>query len=243
MRLITIILSLFLLENNSHAFCQERTSPADTIKHLSKQKHKHHRINPLRPPEYHAHYDDCVFVNKYSIKQRLLAYPYSKAVKIIAVSYPCFCDDVDAGIVIDSPGRKIDTLPKKLNDTLFKNGLHVENGLLNYATIKEIKVLTQSQINQLTNIIYNTDLKVHRYGEPEPALYVTGGGGCFNPRNALLFFDKNGKIFDYLEVCFECAVADSESRKITLGSGCDQKFDLLKKFFISIGIKYGTINK
>ena len=76
-------------------------------------------------------------------------------------------------------------------------GLLVNNGVLDQSSIKEIKTLTQSQINQLTNIIYNTDLKVHRHGELVPALFENGGGGCFNPRNAVLFIDRDGKIFDY----------------------------------------------
>ncbi|HTD40748.1 MAG TPA: hypothetical protein VK671_09015, partial [Mucilaginibacter sp.] len=212
----------------------------DTIHKISK---KHLQLVFEEMKHHKVYYDDCVFVSKYSIKQRLLRYPYSKAAKIIAVSYPCFCNDVDAGITIDSVGRHVDTLSKKPNDTIFRNGLHVKKGVLNYSTIKEFKVLTQSQINQLTNIIYNTGFKVYSHWELEPALFENGGGGCFNPRNAILFIDKNGKIFDYLEVCFECQVADSESRKITLGAGCNQKFDLLKKYFISLGIKYGTINK
>ena len=117
------------------------------------------------------------------------------------------------------------------------------DGVLNYSQIKEIKVLTRPQINQLTNIIYNTGLKVSKDRELVPAPFENGGGGCFDPRNALLFVDENGKIFDYFEICFECNVADSKSGKITIGSGCNQKFDLLKKYFISLGIKYGTVKK
>jgi hypothetical protein len=246
MRLITIVLSLFLLTTTSYSFCKEYNLLSDSLKKHSAKKHlsKKEIIKLMAEEErnWKPYFDNCVFVNEYSVKQRLMAYPYSKAVKVLAVSYPCFCDNVDAGIIIDSPGRSIDTLPKKVNDTLLKTGLNVKNGVLNYSSIKEVKVLTQSQINQLTNTIYNTDFKVRGHFEI-PILFEQGGGGCFDPRNALLFVDKNGKIFDYIEICFECHVADSKSRKITLGPGCDQKFELLRQYFISLGIKYGTINK
>jgi hypothetical protein len=42
-------------------------------------------------------------------------------------------------------------------------------------------------------------------------------------------------------VCFECLNYRSQSEKINVGAYCDQKFDLLKKFFLDAGIKYGTL--
>jgi hypothetical protein len=246
MRLITIILSLFLT-HTSYTFCKEYNRVPDTLKkhpakkHLSKKEIE--RLMAEENKNYKPYFDDCTFVNKYTAKQRLIAYPYSNTTKIVAVSYPCYCAVPHAEIIIDKPDGQQDTIDKATKDTILRTGLIVNNGVLDPSSIKEMKILTPAQINRLTNIIYNTRLKVYQNRHLVPALFENGGGGCFNPRNALLFIDKNGKIFDYLEVCFECTVADSKSGKISLGSGCNQKFDLLKKYFIEIGIKYGTINK
>jgi len=241
MRLITIILSLFLCVNVSHGYCEKNAIVVDTAKHVVKKQYRPRRPPP--PPDYPPYFDDCVFVDKYSTKQRLMMYPYSKAVKILAVSYPCYCLVPHAQIVIDNPDGKHDTIDKADKDTIQRTGLLVNNGVLNQSDIKEIKTLTQSQVNQLTNIIYNTDLKVSKNRRLRPILFEHGGGGCFDPRNALLFIDKDGKIFDYIEICFECHVADSKSREITLGAGCEQKFELLRQYLIGLGIKYGTIKK
>jgi hypothetical protein len=126
-----------------------------------------------------------------------------------------------------------DTLPRK-PDIGFTGALHIEDGKLNYSSIIEIKQLNQGQINNLTNIIYNTNYR-------KPSAFSMRNHKCINARNALIFYDKEGKIFDYLEVCFECLNYRSQSEKIDVGAYCDQKFDLLKKFYLDAGIKYGTL--
>jgi hypothetical protein len=99
----------------------------------------------------------------------------------------------------------------------------------------EVKQLTQKQINNLTNIVYNTDYKVI------DVFNAADGSGCFNPRNALIFYDKRGKIFDYMEICFECHDFYSKSGRFEIGTLCNQKYDLLRKFFIAVGVKRGTL--
>ena len=229
MRSVTIILSLFILEGTSKIYGKTHHFIADTVKHSVRKK-----ISPsiVQLAEKHKDYfDDCVFLNRYSIKQRLKHYPFSTAVKIIAVSYPV---EYPTMIPFDGPDQPNDSAVKRKIDTTFTVGLHVKNGKLNNSSIKEIRVLNKAQINKLTNIIYNTDYKVNEFNS-----YLEGE--CFDPRNALIFIDKYGKIFDYIEICFECRNSESKSGKITIGTICNQKYDLLKKYFLSLGIKYGTI--
>ena len=233
MRLITIILSLFFVASSNSGCSSAFSSAVDTTKH---KKLSQLSVNELRRAEK-AHkdsYDDCAFTQKYSIRQRLKHYPFSTAVKIIAVSYKCeFPPDVEI-FVADS--TQYDTLSKKLNDTVFDTGLHINNSRLNWTSIKEFIVLNSLQVNNLTNIIYNTDFKVH------DVFNSTIGGACYNPRNALLFYDKNGNIFDYLEICFECHESKSMSDRIKVGTECTQKYELLRRYFSSLGINYGTTN-
>jgi len=62
---------------------------------------------------------------------------------------------------------------------------------------------------------------------------------CYNPRNAILFKDKNGKVFEFIEICFECKRVRESSEKISLGQMCDQKLDMIKDIFKKAGIEYG----
>ncbi|HTD98857.1 MAG TPA: hypothetical protein VK668_06200 [Mucilaginibacter sp.] len=230
MRLITIILCFFLGANLSQAFGADRAFLTDTIKHKKKNIH---RLNSreLRAAEarHKDYFDDCVFINRYTIAQRLKKYPYSKAVKILAVSHPYLYDNFGIpDLTIDTGKNRIKPITK---DT---SGLIIYKDKLDYSNLIEVKQLTIKQINRLTNIVFNTDYKVHDY-------YSTSRGfGCFDPHNALIFLDKNGKVFDYLEICFECQNIESKTERITLGTSCNQKYELLRKYFVSLGIKYGT---
>lgn len=162
-------------------------------------------------------YDDCVIVNKYSAKQRLMQYPFSKAGKVVAVSYP------------------YEGLPDFEDSTANSTpGLHIKNGILDTTSITENKELSRNQIDGLTNLLFNT------FYRKKNSIHLEVHGACFYPRNAFLFYDDRGKIFDYLEICFECKGFYSAQGKLDLGILCNQKYELLRKFFMSIGIKNGV---
>jgi hypothetical protein len=231
LKLILIIFLFFQAEvfaSGKHISYHTYTK-ADTLKNQQKKKRKtKHLPSPPKPPSAQQIInDDCVFTNKYSIVKRLKYYPFSKAVKILAVSY--HLQDVPSEVFVDTSKLVINPV-----DTL-KSGLHIKNGRLNYSSLIEVKTLSQKQVNDLTTLIYNTNYR-------KPGLNAADNGACFNPRNALIFYDKNGKVFDYIQICFECLVAESLSNKVTIGTLCNQKYTLLKKFFINAGIRYGTIN-
>jgi hypothetical protein len=82
--------------------------------------------------------------------------------------------------------------------------------------------------------MYNTDYK-------KPIANTADlGHSCYNPRNAFVFLNKQGKVIDYLEICFECKQYESKSGKLTIGDYCRQKFDMVQKCFVDAGIKHGT---
>jgi hypothetical protein len=98
--------------------------------------------------------------------------------------------------------------------------------------ISEIKTLSLRQIDTLTDVLYNI-----------------GFGGliltieeikCYQPRNAILFYDSRDKIFAYIEICFGCQHTVMSDERIDIGDICDQKFELIRKVFSNAGIKYGT---
>ncbi|BAU53620.1 alpha/beta fold hydrolase [Mucilaginibacter gotjawali] len=188
--------------------------------------------------------DDCVFTNHYSVAERLKKYPFSKALKIVAVSFR-YMDRRREYLTNDSVKIYDDGIHAKVPDSLlhknpfdiqYESGLHVKNQKLNYSSLIEIQNLSGKQIEKFTNLIYNTTVR-------KQTDYADPGYTCYSPRNAIVFFDKNGKVYDYLEVCFECMHYRTLSDKFSIGTYCNQKYDLLRQFFIDTGIDYGTIKK
>ncbi|MBS1526778.1 MAG: hypothetical protein JST19_14060 [Bacteroidetes bacterium] len=176
-------------------------------------------------PDSLLYYNDCVFTHRYTVIQRLGKYPFNKAVKILAISYNGEPDPNDDVKTIGDT-----TTPRKEKP----HGLFFHNDTLDLSNIFEIKQLTAEQVAKLTNIMFNTKARIPNY-HPDP------GRKCFEPRDALIFYDKKGKVFDYMEICFECMMYESKSNKLFLTSVyCNQQFDLIKKFLISLGIQFGT---
>ena len=96
----------------------------------------------------------------------------------------------------------------------------------------EIKTLTKPEVSSLTDILYNNFYKRSpNYGT------VTQ---CFFPRNAILFFDKSGKLQEYILICFHCDRHKESSDKIKYGDECTQKIEKIREFFVSKGLKFGT---
>ncbi len=212
-----------------------------------KYKHIHVRPKALLSYEdwFRNHYaeNNCTLTTRYTVAQRLKKYPFLKAAKILAVSFPYVGphgdidrgDTVRIGDTIRSDIFKIKImLAKKFPaEIVYRAGLHIDSGKLNHTSLIELKELNQKQINKLTNIIYNTKAR-------KPTHFWPPGATCYSPRNALVFIDRNGKVFDYFAICFECKQFRSQSDRITMGSYCNQKFDLMKSFFEGIGIEFGT---
>jgi hypothetical protein len=107
-----------------------------------------------------------------------------------------------------------------------------ENDTICYSKLSEIRNLSIIEVDTLTDILYNIGFRGAILRESEMS--------CYEPRNAILFIDKNGRTFEYIEICFECEQTTLSSDKIILGDICNQKFGLIKKFFRKAGIMYGT---
>lgn len=171
---------------------------------------------------YKEDFSDCGFTNKYSAQQRLAMYPFSRAVKVLAVSYKYKGMDTEKNNDLNHP-------PKR--------GLYVNDEILDTTTLIEKRILDARQIDQLTDLIFNTDYK------KKWQFHSIDFGKCFEPRNALIFINSEGKVLDYLEICFECKQTYSRSEQFDIGILCNQKYELFSDYFKSIGIHYGTIGR
>jgi len=182
------------------------------------QKNHLARIPPEEPTKKELETEErnhnCVKKTHKSFTVRLKNYPFSLATQIQVVS---FKGGIDTSKYQEMKG--IDSLPR-LNDTVC------------YSKLVEVKSLTFTQVDKLTDLFYN-----YGYGGP---VYIGSISQCYVPRNAILFLDSTGKVFEFIEICFYCHNTKESSKKISLGQLCDQKMEMLRAFFKQVGVEYGV---
>lgn len=110
----------------------------------------------------------------------------------------------------------------------------VKNKVINKQRVLEKAVLDSQQTDSLTSLLYNVGFT------PIAGIRPWGTGHkCYEPRNGILFIDAAGKVFEYIEICFVCEGRRKSSERFNDGQYCYTKYDLLRNFFSSAGIKYG----
>ena len=176
---------------------------------------------PFKPPTPKQLQDEiknhtCVKKSITSFANRLKNYPFERTTQIQFVSFKGTSKTIDNELVYIE-----DSLPR-INDTIC------------YSKLFEVKTLNLVQIEKLTDVFYN-----YGFGG---RVFTMSVSGCYNPRNAILFLDSTGKVFEFIEICFECQRLEVSSEKIKLGDMCDEKTELLKKLFGIVGINYGIRN-
>jgi hypothetical protein len=134
--------------------------------------------------------------------------------------YPFDTSAVIKVVSFDDPESEVE-------DTLPMNGNEID-----YTKITEEKTLRQDQIDELTAILHNVTYK----GE----VFKINETGCYNPKNAILFCDKNNHLLEYIEICFHCSGYELSSERIDLGDLCNEKWGMLRNFFLTAGIKIGA---
>jgi hypothetical protein len=160
---------------------------------------------------------NCKRNNTLNPEELLKIFPYGISEKIILVSY----QNHTPGIIGEDLQKQLDKFA----------GQKIDSAGLN--RFKEIKILETPEIVKLADIIYNYGYK------SEPTIYEAAK--CYFPQNAILFIDKEGKLFSFIELCFGCSKFRTNIDKITLGEECSQKYDMIKEFFKENRILYGTV--
>lgn len=101
----------------------------------------------------------------------------------------------------------------------------VKNGVLIIKDkIKERKVFSEAQSDSLFKFLFIEEC---------PAF--SSQAKCFDPRHAILFYDKNDKLLEYIEVCLECGTSE---QSFSFNAICDQRTKKLVDIFKQAGIKY-----
>lgn len=161
---------------------------------------------------------NCIRKRNLSFKNRIKSFPFNSTSQILFVSHK------NRGF-----GAVGDELQKYLNS------LKIGQDTINEKEFYEIRKLNLNQIEELTDIIYNYGFKSKYYSVADTR--------CYNPRNAILFLDKDQKVIAFIEICFDCEHLRTNDEKINYGEYCEQKFKLIKKIFEESGIKYGITER
>ena len=127
---------------------------------------------------------------------------------------------------------KISLISFRDTTSQYLSRLPVKKGVLDTEMVREETRLSVAETDKLTDLFFNYGYKSKKYST------VSDPSGCYQPHNAILFFDDNRKVLDYIEICFDCQNTRYSSNQISMGEGCIEKFSMLKDFFTSHGIKF-----
>lgn len=171
------------------------------------------------------------FINKSykpkSLSSNIKNFPFNKASKVKLISYN-----------LDFKKEPYDLPPSPKDSVAIKNYKNRKKTVTladiiadkDLTGIQQQKSLNLIEIQQLTHILYNACGKY--------LIGLSSSGGCYFPRNALLFYDENDKIFAYFEICFQCSRYESEPKGLFEDLFyCEDMYSLLNKFFNSTGIE------
>ena len=201
------------------------------------QKKKYDIMKPPVEPPSRADYAvlekrmACIHRNTYSLGERLKFFPFNQYKKVMLISFEL----PEPSAEINNAGK---TQPKNHNEKEFTLALLAKKQKLDQTRIKENRILSALEIDKLTDILYNFGYKSTK--SYKGLLIGDDGYSCYNPRNAIVFLDEKGLIAEYIEICFECHRREDSSEKIKTGEFCTEKYDLIRKYFYTVGIKYGT---
>ena len=154
----------------------------------------------------------CGWYGKMKPQERLKVFPFNQANKILLISFPDY--EIDEYTVIrktifgDSvitpwgeklPPIDIDYVYEKPKTKITRPILDTFKLFDRVYSVYEIVKLNQSQIDSLSNLVFNYKLN-------RKTRYTTiTESCCYKPRNAIIFLDKNGEPILNYEICFECS--------------------------------------
>ncbi len=165
-----------------------------------------------------------------SLGLRIKNYPFNKASKIKIVSYNLKFAKQTSFELIPIPRTKEDSIkvrelvnrPKSID---FRDILEAQSENV----VEQSKTLNLNEISKLTHILFNTCNKYH--------IIERSQSGCFFPRNAIIFYDENDKIFEIMEICFQCGGIETfPSHFFDWKDACAYMYPDLEKFFNDNGL-------
>jgi len=160
----------------------------------------------------------CTKTENFTESQRLSNFPFSEASQIKLISFESKNGEPTGNELMK-----------------YLDAVKLQTDAFNPAFYTEVATLNSIQINRLTDIIYNYSYK--------KMPYALGDGKCYEPRNAILFLNRNNIIISYIEICFGCNHFRSSSTALSLGKDCTEKYEMIKAIFKECNIEYGITRR
>ncbi|WP_264530880.1 hypothetical protein [Flavobacterium sp. N502540] len=164
----------------------------------------------------------------FNLSKRINSYPFNKTSQIKIISYNLNSDGMTRISKVTynkETGRTVTTLDYNIGIELPINNLDS----LSLKNVTQIKTLNLSQVEKLSDILYNTCSRLNT----NCSQIIRG---CYLPRNAILFFDETGKVFECLELSFECKTKETFGKIENLDLS-DYMYNDLEKYFNEMGIR------
>ena len=200
------------------------------------QAQRKNHSKELEPKRHYPGYNDCSYQYRFDVNARRKFFPFSKGAKVRLIS---FHEGENIPIDITEPGTIGEPVIIHAEDTLrVFSPMAKDDFFVNYCRVMEMRDLSNAAVDSLTDIMYNVGRKPIKL----PDDYANPGATCYSPANAILFLDNKGKVTEYIEICFHCHKYYYSSSKTREVNYCDQKWDMLKKYFFSQGIKFGVVD-
>ena len=186
---------------------------------LSQSQTKHLSVNNSEENGY------CKRKRNLNFKNRIKNFPFNLSSEIILVSHKTIMN-INDSIQVYSKGIQLQKL---------LNSIKIGQDTVNKNEFLESKKLNLILTEKLTDIFYNYGYKTKNYTKSDTK--------CYNPKNAILFIDKDNKVISFIEICFGCNKMRTSNENNGFGEYCEQKYDLVKQIFKESGIKYGITER
>jgi hypothetical protein len=193
-------------------------------------------------PEWDYKGLECGWFGTMNTEERRALFPFNEATKILLISYANHENGYGSAKFV-----REDSITIYMYANLLKSGKSSVKRVpkpIVLDTIKafdkvyeayEIVELSQSQIDSLSNLALN-------YKPKGEFSMFTETVSCYTPRNAILFYDKNGKLILNLEACFRCNkiyLYPADENLEAFKKHCRSP-ELVRAFFSKQGIHYGV---
>ncbi|MCU0350426.1 MAG: hypothetical protein MUF43_06280 [Flavobacterium sp.] len=99
----------------------------------------------------------------------------------------------------------------------------------NYIKNNKIEIKDKYLRNRI--VLSNSQIKELQAGFKKG--YYDIAAACYDPRHAIIFYDKNDVIIGNIEICFECNNVSSSKNLYSIGRSASNQMDLFKKFGIT----------
>lgn len=145
------------------------------------------------------------------------SFPYNKTATIKLVSFK-----YDYPVVKESDTTELE-IP------VYEPEMPKTNGQIDLTKMFEVKTLDEERETELMRILMNYD-----HQDTNSVAF------CYEPRNGIVFFDKDQHILGYIEICFECLRYKTAPSSITISTLYPDEFETMRSLFERAGITYGT---